>query len=157
MKLPALIASIYLLAAPAAFSQGTINFSNGASGVNAPVFGVNSLSSPFKLEGAGYVVQLYAGPVGTSWNSLTSITPTATFGTGLAAGYFFGGIVTVPNVPTGSPAAYQVRVWTANFATWDTAWAAYQSGNPLAGVGVSGWSLIGLRHRCLPVQTWAVG
>lgn len=136
MKLPALIASIYLLAAPAAFSQGTINFSNGASGVNAPVFGVNSLSSPFKLEGAGYVVQLYAGPV---------------------AGYFFGGIVTIPNVPTGSPAAYQVRVWTANFATWDTAWAAYQSGNPLAGVGVSGWSLIGLRHRCLPVQTWAVG
>ena len=125
----------------AAHGQGTINFSNGAAGVNAPILCFDGVT---RLAGTGFVVQLFAGPVGTPWDSLTPITPTATFGTDLNAGYFYGGVRTIPNVPTGSPAAFQVRVWTANFPTWDSAWNAYQAGDPTASLGVSGWPGPGL-------------
>jgi hypothetical protein len=122
-------------------AQGTINFSNGAAGVNAPVS--NNYENTL-VSGSAFIAQLFAGPVGTAWDSLTPITPTATFGTGPTAGYFFGGLVVIPNVPAGSPAAFQVRVWSSNFATWDAAWAAYQQGDLASGIGVSGWNLTGL-------------
>jgi len=128
------------LASFGALAQGTLNFANGAGGsppVNAPVFDTDGTT---KLAGAGFIAQLYAGAVGTAWDSLTAITPTAVFATGLNAGYFFGGAIPVTGVAAGSSAAAQVRVWNSAFATWNAAWAAYQAGNPTAKVGVSGWN-----------------
>jgi|SRR6185295_9154766 len=133
-----------LVAGFAAMAQGTVNFSNGAAGVNAVV---NDVDGTTKLSGAGFTAGLYAGPSGTIWSSLTLVAPTANFATGASAGYFFGGSHAVPGVPEGSAAAYQVRVWSANFATWDLAWAAYQAGDTTAKIGVSSsaaWNGTGL-------------
>jgi len=124
-----------------AHAQGTINFANGAAGVNAPVYEQNGTTL---LVGTGYIAQLFAGPVGTAWDSLTPLTPTATFGTGLNAGYFFGGLVIVPNVPAGSPAVFKVRVWTSNYPNLDAAWAARLAGDPNFRVGIPGWYGLGL-------------
>jgi len=139
-----------LVAGVSAFAQGTINFNNGAAGVNAPISAVYSTT---KLAGAGFIAQLYAGAAGTAWNSLTAITPTATFGTGVSAGYLTSasgaGSRTITGVPTGSTAAFQFRVWSANFASWDAAWAAYQAGDATAKVGVNGWSGTGLPDTVL--------
>jgi hypothetical protein len=121
----------------AAHAQGTINFSNAAFDVNAPVFDYDGITP---VSGNAYIAQLFAGPFGTGWDSLTPITPTATFGTGLTAGYFFGGSVVIPNVPSGSLAAFQVRVWNSSFATWEAAWTAYLTGDPNPRVGVSEWN-----------------
>ena len=111
-----------------ALAQGTINFSNGAAGVNAQI---RDASGAF-AAGTGFVAQLWAGATASS---LAPITPTATFATGASAGYFFGGSRTIPGVATGSPAFIQVRVWSANFADWATAFGAYNSGNPSAQIG----------------------
>ena len=111
-----------------ALAQGTINFSNGAAGLNAPIrdeFGT-------LLSGAGFIAQLWAGATA---GSLQPIIPTATFATGASAGYFFGGSRTIPGVATGSPAFVQVRVWSSNFSDWATAFAAYNAGDPTARIG----------------------
>ncbi len=132
------------LASFGALAQGTINFANGAGGsppVNAPISDTDGTT---KLAGAGFIAQLYGGAVGTAWDSLGAVTPTAVFATGLNAGYFFGGPIAVTGVAGGSAAAAQVRVWNSAFASWDAAWAAYQAGNPTAKVGVSGWNGTGL-------------
>jgi len=146
------------LASFGALAQGTINFANAAGGgLNAPDFDTDGTT---KLAGAGFIAQLYAGAVGTAWDSLTALTPTAVFATGLNAGYFFGGSVVVTGVPGGSAAAAQVRVWNSAFATWDAAWAAYQAGNPTAKVGVSGWNGTGLPTTTLttpPLRSPGVG
>jgi hypothetical protein len=139
-----LLLAVLLVAGYGVMAQGTVNFSNGAAGVNAPVTDVDGTT---KLAGAGFTAALYAGPSGTVWSSLTLVTPTSAFATGASAGFFFGGTHTVPGVAGGSPAAYQVRVWSANFATWDLAYAAFVAGNPAAKVGVSSstaWNGTGL-------------
>src|SRR6266446_2508225 len=126
-----------LAAGVSGFAQGQINFNNGGAGVNAPISDVDGTT---KLAGTGFIAELYAGASGTAWNSLAAITPTATFGTGVSAGYLTAasgaGARTIPGVPTGSAAAFQFRVWNAAFSTWDAAWAAYQAGDPTAKVGV---------------------
>ena len=123
-----------LLASFGVLAQGTLNFSNGASGVNAPATDIDGTT---KLAGAGFTAALYAGPQGTAWNSLTAIA-TSPFATGANAGYFFAGSTAIPGVAAGSIATVQIRVWTGAFATWDAAYAAYLAGNPAAKVGVSG-------------------
>jgi hypothetical protein len=53
---------------------------------------------------------------------VSPIVPTATFGTGANAGYFFAGSRTIPGVPQGSQAYFQVRVWRASDGpTWAVA------------------------------------
>jgi len=141
MRASAAILATHLLSALVVFAQGTINFSNGAAGVNAPAFDVDGTT---RLSGSAFTAGLYAGPSGTIWSSLALVPSTATFATGASAGYFFGGSHTIPGVPEGSVAAYQVRIWSSNFATWDLAWAAYQSGDPTAKVTVSWWNGSGL-------------
>jgi hypothetical protein len=139
-----LLLAVLLVAGYGALAQGTVNFSNGAAGVNAPVRDV--LGGPL-LAGSGFTAGLYAGPSGTIWSSLTLAAPTSAFATGASAGYFFGGSHVVAGVAEGGQAAYQVRVWSSNFATWDLAWAAYQAGDASAKVGVSSstaWTGTGL-------------
>jgi len=111
-----LILTVTMAATIGALAQGTINFSNGASGVNSPIFGSDGTT---RLAGTGYIAQLWAG---SSAASMAPITPTATFGTGGSAGYFFGGSRTIPTVAQGSQAYFQVRVWEASAgATWAVA------------------------------------
>jgi hypothetical protein len=119
-----------------ALAQGTVNFSNGAAGVNAPIRDVSGALA----AGTGFIAQLWAGATA---GSLAPISPTATFATGASAGYFFGGSRTVPGVATGSPAFVQVRVWNSGFADWASAFAAYTSGNAAAQIGgdlVTAWA-----------------
>jgi len=141
MKKTLLSVATVLVLGGSALAQGLINFSNGAAGVNAPVTDIDGTT---KLSGAGFIAELFAGPTGTAWGSLTAVLPTSIFATAASAGYFFGGSHTVGNVASGSQAAAQVRVWSANFASWDAAWAAYQAGDVTAKVGVSGWAGSGL-------------
>jgi len=111
-----LILTATVVATIGALAQGTVNFSNGAAGVNSPIFGTDGTT---RLAGTGWVAQLWAG---SSATSLAPITPTATFGTGGSAGYFFGGSRTIPTVAGGLQAYFQVRVWEASAgATWDVA------------------------------------
>lgn len=111
-----LILAVTVTATIGALAQGTVNFSNGAAGVNAPIFGTDGTT---RLAGTSFVAQLWAG---SSASSLAPITPTATFATGASAGYFFGGQRTVAGVNTGSPMFFQVRVWEASAgADWATA------------------------------------
>jgi len=111
-----------------ALAQGTINFANGAPGVNAPI----TDASGALAAGTGFVAQLWAGATA---GSLTAVSPTATFATGASAGYFFGGSRTIPGVATGSSAFIQVRVWSSGFADWASAFAAYTANNPAAQIG----------------------
>jgi hypothetical protein len=124
-----------------ALAQGTLNFANFFSGnTTNPIYDTDGTTR----LGAGFIAGLYAGTVGTAWDSLTAVAPTAAFPSAAGPGFFLGGSHVVPSVNTGSPAAIQVRVWNAAFATWDAAWAAYQAGDPTAKVGVNGWNGTGL-------------
>jgi hypothetical protein len=108
-----LILAVTVAATIGALAQGTINFANGGAGVNAPITGIDGTT---RLAGTGFVAQLWAG---SSAASMQPILPTATFGTGGNAGYFFGGARTIPTVATASSAYFQVRVWEATAgATW---------------------------------------
>jgi hypothetical protein len=81
-----------------AFGQGTVNFANvnSAVGLNAPIIGLDGKTN---LQGPGWTIELFAGP---TLDSMASIAATG-FST-QAAGYFNGGVVTIPNVAGGSNA-----------------------------------------------------
>src|SRR5881296_3718915 len=91
-------------------SQGTVNFSNNASGVNAPDFDVNCTT---KLSGSTFSASLYAGP-SSNPASLAAVGASVAFLTGPLAGYYNGGTRTIPGVPAGSIAYCQVRVWQSS-------------------------------------------
>jgi hypothetical protein len=126
-----LILAVSVAATIGALAQGTVNFANaGAGGLNARIFGTDGTTA---LAGTGYIAQLWAG---ASAGSMNPITPTVTFGTGANAGYFFGGSRTIPTVPAGSPAFFQVRVWEAAAgASWDV--ASVRNGAQVGGDTVS--------------------
>jgi hypothetical protein len=126
-----------------AYSQGTVDFANVSSlGVNAPVYESDGIT---KLSGSQFTAELFAGP---SANSLTAISMIG-FGSGIRAGYFFGGVQTIDSVPGGGTAWIQVDVWnTANGASfpqakasglpnswWQSSLFTVQTGNLLTGVG----------------------
>lgn len=123
MKSLTLFSACALLAV-GAWAQGTVNFVNyvPASGINAPV---TDAADGAKLEGAGWKINLFAGPEGTAEGSLTAVgDPVVGFRSGAAAGYWSVISKTVNGVAGGSPAAMQVRVWDAQYASYDAAVAA---------------------------------
>src|SRR5262245_39992130 len=65
-----------------------------------------------KLQGAGWTIELLAGP---TLGSL-SLVATTSFSS-KAPGYFSGGVVTIPNVPSGSNVWCVVRVYSP--VTWN--------------------------------------
>lgn len=110
-----------LLPLASARGQGTVNFSNRvlSDGVDAPVFAVDGVT---RLDGDGFVAQLYAGP---SADTLSPIGGAVAFSSGARAGYFFGGTRVIATVPPGGVAFVQVRVWAGAFgSTFEAAWAA---------------------------------
>ncbi|MGI8967229.1 MAG: PEP-CTERM sorting domain-containing protein [Limisphaerales bacterium] len=144
----------------AAMAQGTLNFANGAPGVNAPIRDGSLPGSPL-ADGANYVAQLFTAPLGTTdTNLFTLVSTTAAgtpLGTGATAGFFFGGEKVVPTVAGGLPgAAFQVRAFKLSTgATYATATVRGQSiifplqlasppapAVPLTGLGQNGFTLL---------------
>ena len=119
-----LLLSAFLTGALGVFAQGTVNFANGAAGVNAPV--TNATVSPSVLaSGPAFQVQLYVGPAGATSASQLSTNggggAPAPLATGASSGYFFGGARDITGFTPGSAATLQVRAWTGGASSWETA------------------------------------
>ncbi|MGH7971662.1 MAG: leucine-rich repeat domain-containing protein, partial [Limisphaerales bacterium] len=88
----------------ATHAQGTVTFANLGDGLNQPIY----LSDwTTKVSGPGYTAELLAG---TSAANLQSVATTGFLPSAL--GYFDGGVVTIPDIPAGSPAFFEIRVWS---------------------------------------------
>jgi hypothetical protein len=99
------------------FSNRVITF-----GVNAPIYDTDGVT---KLDGPGFVAQLYGG---IRPDALEPLAGTAPFRAGPAAGYFNPGLNssrTIEGTWAGDTAYFQIRVWEiALGATYDEAVAA---------------------------------
>jgi hypothetical protein len=114
-----IISAICVLAALSAYGQGSVNFTNFAPPIDAPVFGVDGTT---RLSGAGFMAQLYAGPAG---GALAAIGAPAPFLAGGGAGYFNAGSRAIAAVAPGAAADLQVRAWDASAgSTYEAALAA---------------------------------
>lgn len=105
-------------------AQGTVEFKNfdAATGWNAPVLIYDWRDLPVRLipaSGTSYVVEL----VGGGQSELKIIAQT-NFLSGAQAGYFDGGVQTIPEVPSGSNAVLQIRMWTTTSGSFAAAQAA---------------------------------
>ncbi len=105
MKKTLLAASISTLVAVGIHGQGTVNFANGAAGVSAPV---TLESSGAALAGPDWQAELLLVGAG---GGLTKVGDAITFGEGDVAGYFFGGLVTIPGVDAGQEATLRIRAF----------------------------------------------
>lgn len=101
-----------------AAAQGTLNFANGAAGVNAPVRLAGGGQS---LEGARWKAELLLVSIDGSTKRIGEAVP---FQTSVGAGYFFGGLVTVPGVEAAASATFRVRAF-------DTTGTAEATSNPV--------------------------
>lgn len=111
-----------LLAAAAAWGQGTVNFATRVTGsVDAPVFFAAPGGPTLPADGR-MVGQLYAGPPG---GDLAAVGMAVPFRSDAGAGYITaGGRVVVPGIPGGSPATIELRAWMASMgATYEAALA----------------------------------
>lgn len=117
----ALIAVACAVVSLSAYAQGTLNFNNRvpANSIDAPVFNVGNT---VKLEGTGFLAQIYAGPTA---DSLAAVGVASPFRTGAGAGYINAGAnaaVSVPTVAPGANAFVRVRAWdTSTGATYEAA------------------------------------
>jgi hypothetical protein len=133
-----------LLVSAMAVAQGTVNFANAAAGVSAPIS--NIAGDP--CEGTAYWAQLYA----VVDSSLTAVGDPVNFRTGGLAGFFLGGERVIPGVTPGTDATVQVRAWSANYGSWDAAWAAFGSD-----IGAEvGWSGVNAGMDNLDTSTFTV-
>jgi len=141
-----LLITALLASTGAALGQGTLQFGNNFSGVfRAPIYcdpdsypftkmgqspigvppGTTIYNGPL-LQGTGFTVALFSGPVGISDpNSLVFVAST-TFrtasGNALPAGLFQTTVVPIPGVAPAQIATLQVRVWDNQGGTVNT-WA----------------------------------
>src|SRR5579859_7323487 len=90
-----------------AFAQGTLNFANAGVGFAARVTDTDGTTG---LSGSAWEADLYWTPgVVTDSTLLTALNQPATFSTVPAqAGYFFGGVRTLPGTFTGETITAQV-------------------------------------------------
>jgi hypothetical protein len=91
---------ISLLVAPAVDGQGTVNFSNGAAGVDAPIQTAGLISS-----------NLIAELLLISNGATSVITSGVKFEGGDLSGYFFGGAVSISSAVPHEVTTLQVQVW----------------------------------------------
>jgi hypothetical protein len=119
LALLALLAVLACVPAPAR-AQGTVNFRNKATGVDAPDFDVDCTT---KLSGSAFSASLYASPNPDPASMVALGSPTV-FLTGILSGYYNGGTRTIPGIPPGAVGFFQVRVWeSACGATFEQALA----------------------------------
>lgn len=114
-----LLISAGLLAATAAFGQGTFNAFNGfrPGGAGTPFAFINDYAPPgvTPVPLAGGAVQILTA------DGLT-VLASGTTGTGGTAGIFSLGVTTIPNAPAGGAASVLIRSWdTTTGATFDSA------------------------------------
>ena len=103
---------LYVLGTLTIWAQGTVNFQNIAVGLNAPVFLGDGVT---KVSGPDYSAALLAGPSPISLSQIA----TTTFLSGSSAGYFLGGVQTIPTVSGGGTAFVLIEVWnSALFSTF---------------------------------------
>lgn len=100
----------------AALGQGMVNFCNvnSGTGLDAPIFRGDGVT---KLSGPEFTAELLAG---TSAVSLSVVAQTR-FLTGDGAGYFQGGVVSLPMVAPGESAFLQVRVFSTSYGSFPAA------------------------------------
>jgi len=135
-----ILLAVALLSAVGAYAQGTVNFNNVASGVQAPVYnpesgntgailngntstGVPAGSTVYTggtVSGNGVSAQLYGNVQGTAEGSLQAMGSPVFFRTGGAAGFVTTsstgasgspGAVVVPNTAESGSATLQLRAW----------------------------------------------
>jgi hypothetical protein len=135
MKKLITVLAVSMVAAWAACAQGTVRFANFGNGLNAPDFldyGRTTL-----VPGPRYMAALLAGPAA---NRLSQIATTP-YVSGAGAGYFAGGVQTIPGVAGGSPALILIEAWdTAAGSTFPLAqnslspgsWAWSNNGTPFS-------------------------
>jgi len=119
-----LLLSGLIIAALGAYGQGTVNFANGAAGVDAPI--TNGMVTPsVRASGPTFQAQLYVGPAGSTQAALTTngvSGVSAPLQTGASAGYFFGGARDIQGFAAGTVVTLQVRAWaTSAGSSWETA------------------------------------
>ena len=120
MKTVLAVIPLTLLTCLRVHAQGTVSFKNLNSNpvINAPVILSDGVT---KASGPQYMAALLAGQ---SANNLYPIATTP-FLTGGAAGYFAGGVQSIPFVPGGGIAFIQLEFWNATaFNTWQVAQAS---------------------------------
>jgi hypothetical protein len=110
MRTLALVA-VLLSVASGLRAQGTVNFANGAAGVNAPV---TDPTTGQPLQGAAWQAELLLVAADGSWAQIGGSVP---FQTQAVAGYFLGGLVVVPGVEAGGEGTFRVRVTATNSST----------------------------------------
>jgi hypothetical protein len=115
-----LLAAPLLLGSASAGAQGVVRFSNSGPGLNAPV---TSAVTGLGLDGSNFLVQLYGGAAGALEPVLVPLTASITFEPAFA-GYFDGELATNTFVLPGGTGTFQVRAWSAGFATYDEAYSA---------------------------------
>jgi len=111
-----------VLASVAVYAQGTVNFANAGTGLNAPSYLSDGVT---KLAGNTFMAELLAGADAASLTARV----TAPYLSGGGAGIFNGGAVTLTSIAGGAPAFIQIRAWnTAYGATYALAQAAGAAG-----------------------------
>jgi hypothetical protein len=103
------------LASQMAFAQGTVVFQNIAPGFNDPVLYGDGVT---KVSGAGYTVELLAGPTASSMAPIA----TTLLGT-TSAGYFLGGVQTISTVAGGGVADILIEVYKTSAGSFAAAQA----------------------------------
>ena len=110
-----LLLACSVLAAVSVYAQGTVNFANGAAGVNAPVNYGGTAAGPANPGGGNiWYAMLYAGPVGTAESSLSStiVSGSPAILGATSPGYVFGGARDISGITSGSQAVLQIRAWS---------------------------------------------
>ena len=116
---------IVLISPLAAQAQGTVEFKNfdAATGRNAPVllyYWSYSAGYLIPASGTSYVVELIEASPISNWKVIAQ----TNFLSGAQAGYFDGGVQAIPDVPSGSNAILQIRVWLRSCGSFTAAQAA---------------------------------
>jgi hypothetical protein len=113
-------------------AQGTVNFANGAAGVNAPV--TNEWGNLCAPANGNYYAMLYVGGPGITDARLLSTNGVGGGQTQIGTtslGYFFGGVRTITGFGIGETVTMQVRVWNGyTYSSYEQAWEWYGEGDP---------------------------
>jgi hypothetical protein len=119
------------------YSQGTVTFANstGSLVVNS-LTGQPAVSGVLRV-GLYYNVNLTAVPnPDAPDDSFSQVGAFGTVGT-VSPGLFISGTRTITEVAPGTHVLFQVRAWSAAFATYEEAYNAGRAGNPSVLVGAS--------------------
>ena len=101
------------------FGQGTIYFANNPQ---FPVYTNNAIGNYGNAPQNVFHVALYWGTIGSTEAQLVQIGPSIG---GVADGIFNGGVYTTPSgTALGANAVFEVKGWTGNYATYESALAA---------------------------------